>query len=139
MNTSRWILSAVASGLLCSTTALAQEGTVPSPAKGSSPTAAAPATHSAPRSTAPPLGELKSLGRDRYQVGRIVLDKKARMFTVPGRVHVLGRPLEYLATTPGGMKEYEALLELDASGSEFEGLARSARNPENARIYSQVF
>jgi hypothetical protein len=68
---------------------------------------------------APPLGELKPLGSDRYQVGRIVLDRKARTFTVPGRVHVLGRPLEYLATTPGGMKEYEALLELDASGSEF--------------------
>jgi hypothetical protein len=62
---------------------------------------------------------LKPLGNDRYQIGRVVLDKRARSFTVPGRVHVLGRPLEYLATTPGGMKEYEALLELDASGSEF--------------------
>ena len=67
----------------------------------------------------PPIGELKSLGQERYQVGRIVIDKRARSFTVPGRVHVLGKPLEYLATSPGGMKAYETLLELDATGSEF--------------------
>jgi hypothetical protein len=76
---------------------------------------------------------MKSLGRDRYQIGRIVVDKKARRFTVPGRVHVLGKPLEYLVTSPGGMKEYETLLEADASGSEFNlacillGLERDPR------------
>ncbi len=89
------------------------------PATGSSPAAPAPVATPAPKSSVPPFGELKPLGGDRYQIGRIVLDKRARSFTVPGRVHVLGRPLEYLATAPGGMKEYEALLELDASGSEF--------------------
>ena len=67
----------------------------------------------------PPVGEMKPLGHDRYQIGHIVVDKRAGRFTVPGRVHVLGKPLEYLATTPRGMKEYETLLELDASGSEF--------------------
>jgi hypothetical protein len=84
-------------------------------------TAPSPATTPAPATTAPaaPVGDLKPLGRDRYQIGRIVLDKKAGSFTVPGRVHVLGKPLEYLATSPGGMKEYETLLEVDASGSEF--------------------
>jgi hypothetical protein len=61
---------------------------------------------------------LKSLGQERYQVGRIVIDKRARSFTVPGRVHALGKPLEYLATSPGGRKAYESLLELDASGTE---------------------
>jgi len=71
------------------------------------------------QTTAPPVGELKPLGQDRYQVGRIVVDKRARVFTVPGRVHLTGKPLEYLATTPGGMKEYETLLEIDATGSEF--------------------
>jgi hypothetical protein len=65
------------------------------------------------------MGELKPLGQERYQIGRIVVDKRARSFTVPGRVHVVGKPLEYLATSPGGMKEYETLLELDATGSEF--------------------
>ncbi len=76
-------------------------------------------TAASPPSPPPPIGELKSLGQERYQVGRIVVDKRARSFTVPGRVHVLGKPLEYLATSPGGMKAYETLLELDASGSEF--------------------
>lgn len=68
---------------------------------------------------APPVGELKPLGEDRFQIGRIVVDKRARTFTVPGRVLVLGKPLEYLATSPGGRKAYESLLELDATGSEF--------------------
>ena len=62
---------------------------------------------------------MKSLGQERFQIGHIVVDKRAGTFTVPGRVHVLGKPLEYLATSKGGMKAYEALLELDASGSEF--------------------
>lgn len=66
----------------------------------------------------PPVGEMKSLGQDRYQVGRIVVDKRAGTVTVPGRVLVLDKPLEYLATSPGGRKAYEALLELDASGTE---------------------
>jgi len=68
---------------------------------------------------APPLGELKPLGQDRFQIGRIVVDKRAGTFIIPGRVHVLGKPLEYLATSPGGMKGYETLLEVDATGSEF--------------------
>lgn len=68
---------------------------------------------------APPVPALKALGDERYQVGRIVVDKPARSFSVPGRVHVLDKPLEYLATSPGGKKAYEALLELDASGTEF--------------------
>ena len=54
---------------------------------------------------------MKSLGGDRYQVGTIVVDKRARRFSVPGRVHLLGKPLEYLATAPGGMKAYETLFE----------------------------
>ena len=72
-----------------------------------------------PAARAPLVGELKSLGQDRYQVGHIVVDKPARRFTVPGRVLVVGKPLEYIATSPGGMKAYETLLEVDASGSEF--------------------
>lgn len=87
---------------------------------------------------APPVGELKSLGNDRFQVGRIVVDKRAGTFTVPGRVHVLGQPLEYLATAPGGMKEYETLLELDASGSEFNLaciLLGLERDPTQGQIF----
>ena len=71
------------------------------------------------QTSAPPVGELKPLGGDRFQIGRIVVDKRAGTFTVPGRVQVLGKPLEYLATSRGGMKGYESLLELDATGTEF--------------------
>jgi hypothetical protein len=85
------------------------------------------------------MGELKSLGQDRYQVGRIVVDRQSRSFTVPGRVHALGKPLEYLATSPRGMKAYETLFELDATGSEFNlaciliGLERDPKHVESRR------
>jgi hypothetical protein len=88
-----------------------------------------------PKPQSAQVGELKSLGQDRFQIGRIVVDKRARSFTVPGRVHVTGKPLEYLATSPGGMKQYEALFELDAIGSEFNlacilvGLERDPKLP----------
>ncbi len=84
---------------------------------------------------APPIGDVKPLGKDRFQIGRIVVDKRAGTFAVPGRVHVLGKPLEYLATSPGGMKAYETLLEVDATGSEFNlacillGLERPSNQP----------
>lgn len=67
----------------------------------------------------PVVGALESLGDERYRLGRIQVDKRARRFTLPGRVLVSERPLEYLATTPGGMKAYEALLEFETSGTEF--------------------
>lgn len=84
------------------------------------------------QTSAPGALQLKALGGERYQVGRIVVDKSAHRFTVPGRVHALGKPLEYLATSPGGRKAYESLLELDASGTELNlaciliGLERDA-------------
>lgn len=93
-----------------------------SPGQSPSQPAESPTQPSAPPSATPrppPVGELKPLGKDRYQIGRIVVDKKAGRFTVPGRVLVLGQPLEYLATAPKGMKDYETLLEADATGSEF--------------------
>jgi hypothetical protein len=99
----------------------------------------APATPAAP-APRPPVGELKALGNDRFQVGRIVVDKRARRFTLPGRVLSLGKPLEYLATTPGGGKGYETLLEVDATGSEFNlacillGLERSSRHAKAREV-----
>jgi hypothetical protein len=63
---------------------------------------------------------MKPLGGDRYQIGNVMIDKRARTVTVPGHVAHLGQaPLEYLAVTTRGLKAYETLLELDASGSEF--------------------
>jgi hypothetical protein len=63
---------------------------------------------------------MKSLGNERYQVGTIVVDRAAGSFAVPGRVlHLDEAPLEYIATSPNGMKAYETLLEVDATGTEF--------------------
>ncbi len=94
------------------------------------------------------VGSVKPLGQERYQIGNIVVDKRSHRFTVPGRVHALDKPLEYLATSPRGRKAYEALLELDASGSEFNlaciliGLERDAkvagnRPPDAANVVGQ--
>ncbi|MDE2367422.1 MAG: hypothetical protein KGN16_00500 [Burkholderiales bacterium] len=93
------------------------------------------APQAASAAAAAPIGALKSLGNNRYQIHRIVVDKAARTITVPGRVHVLGQPLEYLATSRDGMKQYESMLELDASGSELNlaciliGLERDPAQP----------
>ena len=98
-------------------------------------TPASPPSATASAPAGPKIGPLKSLGQDRYQVGRIVVDKHAGTVTVPGRILVLDKPLEYLATSPGGKKAYESLLELDASGSEMNlacilaGLERDADVP----------
>jgi hypothetical protein len=125
--------AAIVCGALVLASGASAQSTAGTPAQSSAPTVAAPPKPFATGRPAPPVGELKPLGKDRYQVGRIVVDKKAGRFTVPGRVHVMGQPLEYLATTPGGMKEYETLLEADASGSEFNlacillGLERDPR------------
>lgn len=108
---------AVCGALVLASGASAQS-TAGSPGQSSTPGAAAPPQPFA-TGRPPPVGELKPLGKDRYQIGRIVVDKRAGRFTVPGRVHVMGQPLEYLVTSPGGMKEYETLLEADATGSEF--------------------
>ena len=88
----------------------------------------------------PRIGEVKSLGNDRFQVGKISLDKRARRFIVPGRVQALDKPLEYLATTPTGRKAYETLLVLDTSGSELNlaciliGLERDPKLPSSRQL-----
>ena len=86
---------------------------------------------------APAAPQLKALGGERFQIGRIIVDKSERRLTVPGRVHVVGKPLEYLATSPGGRKAYESLLELDTNGTELNlaciliGLERDASVPSS--------
>ena len=132
MNLGASIAATVISGALLLGASAWAQSPAGSPAPSSAPTTAAPPPPFTTGRT-PPVGELKSLGKDRYQVGRIVVDKRAGRFTVPGRVHLLDHPLEFLVTTPGGMKEYETLLEVDATGSEFNlacillGLERDPR------------
>ncbi len=89
---------------------------------------------------APLIGDIKPLGGDRFQLGRIVVDKRARRFTVPGRIQALDKPLEYLATTPTGRKAYETLVVLDTSGSELNlaciliGLERDPKVPSSRQL-----
>ena len=65
-----WALSVVASGAVSAQ--VPTDGT---------PAAAAPA--------------MQVLGRDRYRIGSILVDKKARRLTVAGRILRSDRPLEY--------------------------------------------
>ena len=81
--------------------------------------AAAAAAGPAAAAEAAPISGMKSLGHDRYQIGTILVEKNLRRLTVAGRVLQLGVPLEYLVVSPHGLKGYESLLEIGASGSEF--------------------
>ena len=76
-----------------------------------------------PREFNPPKIEppkLEKLGDERYRIGTIVLDRKRRTFTAPGRVlHLDDAPLEYVAVARDGYKGYESVLELDSTASEF--------------------
>jgi len=68
-----------------------------------------------------PEPQVEDLGGGRYRIGTIEVDKEARRFTVPGTVIALadGAPIEFLAISRGGPKDYESLLELDVSAVEF--------------------
>jgi len=68
---------------------------------------------------APVIPEVKPLGDDRFQIGKVTVDQRARTLTVSGRVLRTEPPLEYIAVAVGGVKGYESLLELDATGLEF--------------------
>ena len=63
--------------------------------------------------------EVVRLSATEYQVGEILLDVEKRRFEVAGSVLRREPPLEYFAVTPGGMKAYESLLELNATAFEF--------------------
>ena len=69
----------------------------------------------APESEVP----IKELGDGRYQVGRIIVDKPARSFSVEAKLIHTEDPLEYLAVARRGVKDYESLLELRTRGLHF--------------------
>lgn len=79
------------------------------------------ALFSAPVAGEEPAPPIEDLGDGRYRIGTIEVDKEAQRFTVPGAALGLdsGMPVEFLAVVKGGVKSYEALLELDASAVEF--------------------
>ena len=63
--------------------------------------------------------EIEHLGGERYRVGPIEVDKAAGRFSVPATVLRDSPPLEFLAVTKGGYKDYESLLQLSATAFEF--------------------
>ncbi len=70
---------------------------------------------------APLEPEVEDLGDQRYRINRIEIDRGKQRFSVPASILKLppDSPLEYLATTRGGMKAYESLLEVDATAVDF--------------------
>jgi len=63
--------------------------------------------------------QIEKLDDGRYRINKIIVDKEAQSFTVPGKILVLKEPLEYLAVSVDGMKGYESLLELSTSARDF--------------------
>jgi len=62
---------------------------------------------------------IQKLGDERYKIGEITVDRTTSSFSVPGKILHLREPLEYLAVSKAGMKEYESLLELSTSPGDF--------------------
>jgi len=67
----------------------------------------------------PVMGNIVDLGEQRFQIGEIIIDRKAREFSVPGKILHLSDALEYVAVSTGGMKDYESLLELTTTPRDF--------------------
>jgi hypothetical protein len=63
---------------------------------------------------------MESLGDERYRIGEIIVNREAASFSLPGKVVHLVDALEYLAVSRQGRKEYESLLELDTTPSDFK-------------------
>jgi hypothetical protein len=74
-----------------------------------------------PAAAEEPQPPVEDLGDGRYRIGAIEIDKNKQRFTAPGAVIGLAErmPVEFLAVAKGGLKSYEALIELDVSAVEF--------------------
>jgi hypothetical protein len=87
--------------------------------------------------------QIEDLGNQQYRVGAIEINKAARAFTVAGTIVRDAPPLEFLATTPGGHKSYESVLEINADAYQFNlaciliGLDTSKVIPPAQRDFSQ--
>jgi hypothetical protein len=86
---------------------------------------------------APAAPAVVDLGRQRYRIGRVKVDRARRWVAARGVVLRDEPPLEYIAVARKGMKAYESLLELAAEAIEFNvgciliGLdAARAKRPE---------
>ena len=86
---------------------------------------------------------IQDLGNQQYRIGAIDIDKAAGSFTVPGKIVRDAPPLEFLATTRGGHKSYESVLEINANAYQFNlaciliGLDTDKVTPRGQRDFSQ--
>lgn len=62
---------------------------------------------------------VEDLGGGRYRLGRIEIDQNRGRIEVPGKINRHQGPFEFLATTAGGQKSYESLVELDSNAHNF--------------------
>ena len=69
--------------------------------------------------TPPEQPEVKNLGNGRFQIGNIIIDEDKKEVVVPGNLHMLEGPIEFIACTKGGMKEYESVLEMETDAISF--------------------
>lgn len=72
-----------------------------------------------PDTAQPDAPAIQDLGNQRYRVGSIEIDKAEGEFKVSGSVLRHEPPIEFLATTLGGHKSYESLLEINSDAYEF--------------------
>lgn len=62
---------------------------------------------------------IERVDADRVRMGNILIDRRQRRFSIPGRVIWEDGPLEFVAVVKGGVKSYEALVELDTDAVQF--------------------
>lgn len=64
---------------------------------------------------------VEELGKEKYRIGSIQVDKAKRLITVPGVMlpHEEGKAIEFMATMKQGYKSYESVISLDANAFEF--------------------
>ena len=63
--------------------------------------------------------EAEKIGEDRYRVGKVTVDLKAKTASCAGKINMMRGPIEYLAVAPGG-KVHESVLRLDVRPLHFQ-------------------
>ena len=78
------------------------------------------APRSAPAQPTPPpqAAPVEKLSATTYRVGSMRIDTAKRELVIPGTI-IASPTLEFVATTPGGMKAYESALTLDSNAITF--------------------
>jgi hypothetical protein len=67
-----------------------------------------------PSSAGPGLPPVEKIAEGVYRIGAMILHKTERRFSVPGLIHRIEPPLEFLVIAKGGHKAYESMIEVDA-------------------------